>query len=103
MKKQLLASGLALSILVGGAGLSSSSVGAAPINEKAITIENSLKDDEVRPMVWAAVGQAALKGAAWGAGWVVGEKAANAVFGSSIEPAAEYNYEDVVGSFDLND
>ncbi|MCM3724070.1 hypothetical protein [Solibacillus isronensis] len=94
MKKQLITSGLALSILVGGVGLSSSSVGAAPISEKAIIIENSLKDDEVRPMIWGAV--AALVG-----GWVTGQKVA--VVGSSIEPTAEYNYEDVVGSFDLND
>ncbi|MCM3723957.1 hypothetical protein [Solibacillus isronensis] len=101
MKKQLLASGLALSILVGGAGLSSSSVGAAPINEKAITIENSLKDDEVRPMIWAAVGKGALKGAAWVGGFVAGTSAANALLGNSIEDPASYEYETVIESFDL--
>ncbi|MEC1177356.1 hypothetical protein P9B03_02570 [Metasolibacillus meyeri] len=101
MKKSILASGLALSLLVGGAGLSSGTVGAAPIHEKSINIEQSLKKDEVQPMIWAAVGKAALKGAAWGVGFVVGEKAAEAVLGDNEEKESNYNYEDIIESFDF--
>ncbi|MEC1177355.1 hypothetical protein P9B03_02565 [Metasolibacillus meyeri] len=55
MKKSILTSGLVLSLLVGGAGLSSMTVGAAPINEKPLNVELALKE-EAQPMAWAALG-----------------------------------------------
>ncbi|WP_121606027.1 hypothetical protein [Virgibacillus sp. Bac332] len=101
MKRKIIASSLALSLLLGGAAFSSSSVGAAPITEKEITVKNVQNDNTAEPMFWAAVGKAAAKGVAWGAGWVAGEKGANAILGNSVENNTSYNYQEVKESFDL--
>lgn len=100
MKTKLVSSALALSLLFGGAAVSSSSVEAST-NTKHISTNEISKSSEVTPQVWGALGRAAAKGAAWGVGWVAGEKAAKSVFGSSTAQQADYKYEDVTSSFDL--
>lgn len=95
-----MSSTLAISLLVGGAGLSSGKVGAAPINEELINIEHSIKEDEVQPMVWAALGRAALVGGAFSVGKAVGKAVANAVLGESVTINGNYKYEDIIESFD---
>ncbi|MCM3006821.1 hypothetical protein [Priestia koreensis] len=100
MKKKFIGSALALSLFLGGATLNSTSAQAAPLHEKNIKIEQ-VSTDKVEPHFWAVVGRAAAKGAAWGIGYVAGEKAARSVFGSSTSDSSNYEYNDVKSSFDL--
>jgi hypothetical protein len=94
MKKKFAASALALSVLVGGASLSSASASALPSEAKSISVEPTVVgDSKAEPMFWAALG----RGVAWGVGWALGEKA---VKGSSAQNEVSYDYEEVKESFD---
>ncbi|WP_193768963.1 hypothetical protein [Metasolibacillus meyeri] len=55
MRREFIISTMALFLLGGGGGLSSMTVGAAPINEKPLNVELALKE-EAQPMAWAALG-----------------------------------------------
>ncbi|MDM5191491.1 hypothetical protein QUG02_28370 [Bacillus hominis] len=101
MKNKLIGSGLALSLLLGGAAFNSTAAKAAPIDEaKNITVES--KQNIEPPKEFAAMlGRAAAKGAAWVGGYLAGDRAARAVIGSSSSDAPSYEYEDVKSSFDL--
>ena len=100
LQKQLLASGLALSLFAGGVGLCSNAVSAAPITEKEITINQTLKDEEYQPTVIAALSRAALLGGAFSVGKAAGKAVTNAVFGDNAVHLNNYNYEDIKESFD---
>lgn len=100
MKQKLAAAGLALTLLFGGATFSSATVQSVPVLEKQVNLKQEFKDDEMQPMLWAVVGKAVGKGVAMGVGWVVGESAARKVLGNSESPLADYEYEEVIVSFD---
>lgn len=96
MKQKLLASGLALSLLFGGATYSSASITASKDVEQELGAFELKVDDSVQPMLWVAVG----RGVAMGVGWVLGESAARKVIGNNTAPVSDLDYEDMKVSFD---
>lgn len=96
MKQKLLASGLALSLLFGGATYSSASITSSVGNEQNLVASELKEDDTMQPMIWAAVG----RGVAMGVGWVLGESAARKVIGNNTAPLSDLDYEDIKVSFD---
>ena len=64
MKQKLLASGLALSLLFGGATYSSASITSSNGNEQNLGALELKDDDTVQPMLWVAVGRGFAMGVA---------------------------------------
>ncbi|WP_096437818.1 hypothetical protein [Alteribacter populi] len=92
MKKGIVTSALAVTMLFGGATYSSAAAGTADVEEKSIELSQVEIQEDVQPEFWAALG----RGVAWGVGWAVGENA----IGSSSS-TAEADYEKVKSAFDL--
>lgn len=100
MKNKLIASGLALTLLFGGATFSSASVKSVQVVESQLVLSDLNHDDNMEPMFWAAIGKAAVLGGAELVGKLVGKQAARSVLGDTTSPSSTYNYEDVKVSFD---
>ncbi|PED02971.1 hypothetical protein [Bacillus cereus] len=102
MKSKIIGSGLALSLLLGGAAFNSTAAKAAPIDEaKNITVESANQNIEPPKELLAVAHRLAAKGAAWVGGYFAHQKAAREITGSSSSDAPSYEYEDVKSSFDL--
>lgn len=96
MKQKLIAAGLAVTLLFGGATFSSATVSPMPIGESKIDLSDIKNDDSMQPMIWGQVAKYVGQGALLGVAWVLGEKA----IGNNITPSTEYEFEEISESFD---
>ncbi|SDY45932.1 hypothetical protein [Thermoactinomyces sp. DSM 45892] len=98
--KKILVCGLALSMLMGGAMISSSNVHASSVEEQRVGAETNYSSGDIQPQFWAAIGRGAAKGAAYLAGALAGDAAARAVVGRNVELSSGYDYGQVQEAFD---
>ncbi|RGP96347.1 hypothetical protein, partial [Bacillus sp. ISO11] len=96
--KKIIGSGLALSLLLGGAAFNSTATKAAPINEETIAVESSNENIQPPQEFFAAAGRAVAAAGAFSVGKAVGKAVANAAFGNNSTNSLDY--EDINITFD---
>ncbi|SFX35824.1 hypothetical protein SAMN04487866_105124 [Thermoactinomyces sp. DSM 45891] len=96
--KKLIATGLALSMLMGGAVLSSSNAHASTLSKDHEVITVSNKSQSIEPQR-AGLVRAAATGVGMGLAWAAGKAAG--LFGSSgLDTSSNYEYDSVQEAFD---
>ncbi|SFX35847.1 hypothetical protein SAMN04487866_105125 [Thermoactinomyces sp. DSM 45891] len=94
--KKLIATGLALSMLMGGAVLSSSNAHASTVTENVSMVKDPSSRDTIETK---SIGGLFARGFAGAVGFVAGEKVGSALFGRS-HATLNYEYRQVQEAFD---